>query len=75
MQKKTKKHKVERLAQHIQGKTGISKGKASDIADAVVRNRNVEALSLQKSWPVNRLGDIQGPLGSLSFDEIALFLT
>jgi hypothetical protein len=60
VQKETKKHRVERLAQIIRDKTGISKGKAGDIADAIVRNRDVESLALQKSWPVNEQGDIDG---------------
>jgi uncharacterized protein YoaH (UPF0181 family) len=70
VQKETKQHKVERLAQYLREKTGISSGKASDIADAIVRNRDVEGLAVQKGWPVNEAGRVEGPRGAVSFDEI-----
>lgn len=74
VQKETKKHKVEKLAQHIRDRTGISKGKAADIADAIVRKRDVESLALQKRWPANEHGDIEGPQGTLSFDDARAYL-
>ena len=67
--KETKQSQVTRLARLIREATGISKGKSEEIADAIYRKRDLEALALQKSWPVNEQGDIEGPRGSLSFDD------
>lgn len=73
-QKESKKHKVARLAKAIREATGISKGLAADIADAVIRGRNVDALAMQKGWPLNDRGEVEGSRGSLSFDRIRLLL-
>lgn len=69
VQKETKKTQVLKLTRLIREGTGISKGKAEDIADAIVRGRDLKALALQKDWPVNDQGDIEGPRGSLSFED------
>jgi len=70
VQKETKRSQVQKLARLIREGTGISKGKAADIADALVRGRDLKALAIQKKWPVNEQGDIEGPRGSLSFDDV-----
>lgn len=62
--------KLSRLAQAIQVKTGISSGKSEDIAEAVIRGRDVRSLAVQKSWPTNAAGDIEGPKGTMSFSEV-----
>lgn len=69
VEKESKKSQVQKLTRLIREGTGISKGKAEDIADALVRGRNPKALAIQKDWPVNEQGDIEGPRGSLSFDD------
>ena len=69
VQKETKKTQVQKLTRIIREGTGISKGKAEDIADAMVRGRDLKVLALQKDWPINEQGDIEGPRGSLSFDD------
>jgi len=67
--KEKKKAKVDRLTKVIREKTGIGRGTAADIADAIVRNRDVERLARQKSWPVE--GDtIEGPKGTMTFQAI-----
>lgn len=67
--KEKKKSKVDRLTKLIRDKTGIGRGTASDIADAVVRNRDIGALSRQKDWPVND-GTIEGPKGTMAVTEV-----
>lgn len=62
--KENKKTKVEKLMQTIREATGISKGLSEDIADAIVRGREVLRLAIQKSWPIED-GQIVGPKGSL----------
>lgn len=62
--KESKKSKVEKLMLRIREATGISKGLAEDIADAIVRGREVLRLAIQKSWPIED-GQIVGPKGSL----------
>lgn len=73
-QKESKKHKVDRLAKAIREAIGISKGVAADIADAVVRGRDLDALAVQKGWPINDRGEVEGSRGSLSFGRIRLLL-
>ena len=63
--KESKKSKVEKLMHVIREATGISKGMAEDIADAIVRGREVLRLALQKSWPIED-GQIVGPKGSIA---------
>ncbi len=48
----------------IRERTGLSRGLAENIADAVVRNREVERLAIQKGWPIEG-GEIIGPEGSM----------
>ena len=67
--KEKKKAKVDRLTKVIREKTGIGRGTAEDIADAIVRNRDVERLARQKSWPVED-GTIEGPKGQLTFQAV-----
>lgn len=67
--KEKKKSKVERLTKLIREKTGIGRGTASDIADAVIRGRDLDALARQKDWPVQD-GDIKGPKGTMAVTEV-----
>jgi hypothetical protein len=67
--KEKKEHKVDRLAKVIRDATGLSRGTSEAIADAVVRGRNLEALALQKSWPVED-GTLTGPDGSLELSRL-----
>ncbi len=62
--KETKQHKVEKIRDAIRAATGIMKGIAEDIADAIVRKRDLDALGRQKSWPVNEAGVVVGPKGT-----------
>jgi len=75
VQKETKKTQANRLSRIIREATGISRGKADDVANALIRSsRDLGTLAYQKNWPVNEKGDIEGPRGSLSFDEARRFL-
>lgn len=75
VQKESKKTKVSRLSKVIREATGISKSKSEEIADAVVRSsRDLQVLARQKGWPLNDDGAIEGPTGSLTFEEIRRFL-
>lgn len=67
--KEKKKSKVDRLTKLIREKTGLGRGTAEDIADAVVRGRNTDALAVQKKWPVEG-GEIEGPKGTLSVQKV-----
>ena len=67
--KEKKKSKVDRLTKLIREKTGLGRGTAEDIADAVVRGRNTDALAVQKKWPVED-GEIEGPKGTLSIQKV-----
>lgn len=67
--KESKQSKVDRLMRLIREKTGISRGAAEDIADAVIRNRDLERLSFQKHWPMQD-GVIEGPQGTMSVDSV-----
>lgn len=67
--KEKKKSKVERLTKDIRQETGISRAMAEDIADAVVRNRDVDRLARQKQWPVED-GVIEGPGGTMTLDAV-----
>jgi hypothetical protein len=70
--KETKQHKVEKLRDAIRETTGISKGQAEDIADAILRKRDLEALGRQKSWPVNDEGLVEGPKGTFDPKSVEL---
>lgn len=67
--KEKKQTKVDRLMRFIRERTGVSRGVAGDIADAVVRNRELDRLALQKGWPMQD-GVIEGPSGTLPISEI-----
>lgn len=67
--KESKKSKIDRLSKFIRGKSGVGIGVARDIADAVIRKRDVERLARQKQWPVSD-GHIEGSKGKLSFKEV-----
>lgn len=67
--KETKAHKVEVLLKKIREATGVSKGVAEAIADAVVRGRDLKALALQKGWPVTD-GELEGPSGTLDITKL-----
>jgi hypothetical protein len=67
--KEKKEHKVDRLSKVIREATGLSRGMSEAIADAVVRGRDLEALALQKSWPVED-GTLTGPNGSLDLRSL-----
>lgn len=72
--KETKQHKVERLTKIIRDATGISRGKAEDIADAIIRNREIERLSIQKDWPIED-GVIEGPSGTIKVEDVTKSVT
>lgn len=67
--KEKNKSKVERLSKLIREKTGLSNKQSTDIADAIVRGRDLEALALQKNLPVED-GKIEGPKGNISVDKV-----
>lgn len=67
--KEKKEHKVERLSRALREATGLSKGQAVDIADAVVRGREVERLAIQKNWPITD-GIVEGPKGAMSLKDL-----
>lgn len=67
--KETKANKVDRLSKQIREATGLSRGQAEAIADAIVRGRSVDQLALQKGWPVQD-GVLEGPKGSLDLKEL-----
>lgn len=67
--KETKKNKVKRLSKLIKDQTGLSNRMADSIADAIVRERNLESLTLQKGLPIED-GEIVGPKGSISVEMV-----
>jgi len=66
--KESKKSKVDRLMRLITDQTGIGRGVAKDIADAIIRGRDVLRLAIQKGWPVVE-GAIEGPRGTYQLNE------
>lgn len=72
--KEKKEHKVDRLKKEIADKTGVSKGLAEDIADALVRGRDVLRLAIQKGWDqlteVNGDPILEGPKGKLELASL-----
>jgi len=66
--KESKKSKVERVMRLIRDKTGIGRKVAEDIANAIVRGRDVVRLTFQKKWPMVE-GVIEGPRGTLPLEE------
>jgi hypothetical protein len=69
--KETKEHRVENLRNLILEHTGLSKGLAEGIADAFIRGRDVNGLSIQKSWPIQN-SIVHGPNGTFDLREVAL---
>jgi hypothetical protein len=67
--KESKQSKVRRLMRMILDYTGIGRRVAEDIADAILRNRDLLGLAVQKNWPMNE-GIIQGPLGEIPVEEV-----
>ena len=67
--KEKKKSKVDRLSKLIREKTGLSNSQAQNIADAIVRGRDVETLARQKGLPVED-GKIEGPKGTITVDKV-----
>lgn len=67
--KEKKQSKVDRLMRVIRDATGLSRGVSEDIADAVVRNREVERLAVQKGWPLEG-GVIEGPAGTIKLEDV-----
>ena len=65
----SKKTRVRDLASLIHETTGVSRGVSGQIADAVVRGREVERLAHQKKWPISQ-GVIEGPDGQLPLTDI-----
>ena len=68
--KESKRTKLERLRKFITKATGIGRKVAEDIADAILRNRDLLRLSVQKNWPMNEEGFIEGVHGALHINEI-----
>ncbi len=68
--KEKKQTKVDRLSKEIREATGVSKTMAADIADAVVRGRDLEALARQKGWTMDDDGKLEGPNGSLDLSKL-----
>lgn len=69
--KEKKQTKVDRLMREIREATGVSRGIAEDIADALVRGRDLRALALQKNWPMND-GIVEGPKGTLDVETLSV---
>ncbi len=69
--KEKKQHKVERITKVIRDITGLGRTTAESVADAVVRNRDLDALAIQKNWPLNDDGLLEGPKGAMDFKDIA----
>lgn len=67
--KEKNKSKADRLSKLIREKTGLSNKLSDDIANSLVRGRDLESLALQKSWPIED-GDIKGPKGSFGVDKV-----
>jgi len=66
--KESKKSKVDRLMKLIKEQTGLGRKVAEDIADAIVRGRDVLRLAIQKSWPMVD-GVIEGPQGTMPLEQ------
>lgn len=69
--KEKKQNRADRLAKEIREKTGVSKSLADDVADAIVRGRDVKRLAMQKNWPLDENGHLEGPKGSVDLDELS----
>ena len=67
--KEKKKSKIDLIGKLIREKTGIGRGQAEDIADAIIRNRDLDRLAVQKKWPVED-GVIEGPKGTMTLKAV-----
>jgi hypothetical protein len=67
--KEKKKAKVTRLTDMIRKETGLGRGVAEGVADAIVRGREVDRLALQKNWPLEN-GVLEGPKGSTTIEAL-----
>lgn len=67
--RETKEHKVDRLKKIIRDATGLSGGMSEQIADAIVRGREIDRLAIQKGWPIED-GVIEGDNGALEVSKI-----
>lgn len=68
--KETKQHRVEKLTDTIRDATGIGRGTAEAIADAIVRGRDWLGLRFPKNWPIDDDGVLEGPRGALNLNEL-----
>ena len=68
--------KKNRITDKIREMTGVSVGIAKDIADKLVAKKGdlqeILRLAIQKGWPVNDEGIIEGSKGSLDLTSIAV---
>jgi len=71
IRQETKKTRMNRIVKRLREETGISREKAEDIADAVLRNRDLDTLARQKSWPMYE-GTVEGPRGSIPVMELRI---
>ena len=67
--KESKQNKVDRLMRFIREHTGVSRSVGENIADAIVRGRDVAGLALMKGWPIDD-GAIVGPSGTLEISKV-----
>jgi len=49
--KESKQSKVKSLMRLITDSTGINRATAEDVANAIIRNRDLRSLAIQKNWP------------------------
>lgn len=69
--KETKQHRVEKLTDVLRDATGVSRGIAESISDAMIRGRDWLALRFPKNWPIDDAGVLEGPKGSLDLTDLA----
>lgn len=68
--KETKQHRVDKLADTIRDATGVSRGIAEAIADAIIRGRDWLSLRFPKNWPIDDAGVLEGPRGTLNLNGL-----
>jgi hypothetical protein len=68
--KETKQRRVEKLTDTIRSATGLGRGTAESIADAIIRGRDWLALRIQKNWPIDDSGLLEGPKGTLDLHAL-----
>lgn len=67
--KETKQNRVDRLSKTIREATGLSRTMSEEIADAIVRGREVDRLAMQKGWPIEH-GTLTGPKGTVDLSKM-----